>query len=211
VKTDQLIDVLARGVEPAERPRWRRRLALTLLAGLAVAVLLVVIGFGIRPDIGVARMPVMMKAMFSAAAAAAMLPLAARLMRPGRPLGWRIAAIVVFVGVCALATLVALMGEMPERRLEMWLGGGFPWCLVLVPILAAPTAAGLLWLMRSFAPTQLTLTGAGIGALSGGIGAMAYSMACPVDSVAFVTTWYVLAIALCAAVGAVIGAKLLRW
>jgi hypothetical protein len=211
MKTEHLIDMLARGVEPAERPRWARRLALTLLAGLAISVGLVVVGFGVRADIGAARMPIMMKAMFSAAAAAAMLPLAVRLMRPGRPLGWRVGAILVFVGVCAFATWVALMGEAPERRLDAWLGGGFPWCLVLVPLLAAPSAALLVWLMRAFAPTQLTLTGAAIGALSGGVGAMAYSMYCPIDSVAFVTTWYVVAIALCAALGAVIGSRLLRW
>jgi hypothetical protein len=211
VKTDQLIDMLAQGVAPAERPHWARRLALTLAVGLAAAMLLMAIGFGVRPDIGVAWLSVMMKALFAAAAAAAVLPLAARLMRPGRPLGWRIGAVVVFVGVCALAAMIALMGEPPERRLQAWMGGGFPWCVVIVPILAAPTAAGLLWLMRSFAPTRLTLAGAAIGALSGGLGAMAYAMYCPVDSVAFVTTWYVVAIALCAALGAVIGARILRW
>lgn len=211
MKTDQLIDLLAKNVEPAERPHWARRMALTIVVGLIAAVLIVAIGIGVRPDIGVARMPVMLKAMFSAAAAAALLPLAVQLMKPGRPLGWRIGAVLVFLGVCALATIVALMGEAPEERMQAWMGGGFPWCVVVVPILAAPTAAGLLWLMRSFAPTRLTLAGAAIGALSGGVGAMAYAMYCPVDSVAFVTTWYVVAIALCAALGAVVGARLLRW
>lgn len=211
MKTDQLIDLLAKNVEPAERPRWARRMALTIVVGLGVAVLVVALWIGIRPDIGEARMPVMLKAMFSAAAAAAMLPMAVRLMKPGRPLGWRIGAVFLFLGVCVLATVIALMGEAPEERMRAWMGGGFPWCIVIVPILAAPTAAGLLWLMRAFAPTRLTLAGAAIGALSGGIGAMAYAMYCPVDSVAFVTTWYVVAIALCAAIGAVIGARLLRW
>ena len=211
MKTDHLIDMLARGVEPAERPRWVRRFVLTLVVGLAAAVLIVAIGIGVRPDLGAARMPVMMKAMFSAAVAAALLPLTVQLMKPGRPLGWRIGAVLVFLGVCAIATIVALMGEAPEDRMQAWMGGGFPWCVVIVPILAAPTAAGLLWLMRSFAPTRLTLAGAAIGALSGGIGAMAYAMYCPVDSMPFVTTWYVVAIALCAALGAVIGARLLRW
>jgi hypothetical protein len=186
-------------------------LTLTLAVGLAATLLLTVVWLGVRPDIGAARMPIMMKAIFSAAAAATILPLAVRLMRPGRPLAWRIGAVAVFVGVAAVATIVALMGEVPERRMEAWLGGGFPWCLVVVPILAAPTAALLAWLMRSFAPTRLTLTGAAIGALSGGVGAMAYSMYCPIDSVAFVTTWYVVAIALCAALGAVLGARILRW
>jgi len=211
VKTDHLIDMLARGVEPAERPRWARRLALTLVVGLAAAAVIVALWIGVRPDLGSARMPVMMKAMFSAAAAAMMLPLAVQLMKPGRPLGWRLGAVGVFLGVCVVATIVALMGKAPEERIAAWMGGAFPWCVVIVPILAAPTAAGLLWLMRSFAPTRLTLAGAAIGALSGGVGAMAYAMYCPVDSVAFVTTWYVVAIALCAAIGAVIGARILRW
>jgi hypothetical protein len=211
VKTEQLIDALARGVEPAEKPRWRRNLAVTLLVGLVVGVLLVVIGLEVRPDIGAARMPVMMKAAFAALCAAVVLPLAVQLMKPGRPLGWRIGAVLLFAAVCAVATIIALMGEMPERRLQAWLGGSFPWCLVLIPILAAPTAAMLVWFMRAFAPTRLTLTGAAIGALSGGVGAMAYAMYCPTDSVAFVTTWYALAIAVCAAIGALLGAKLLRW
>ncbi|MGE0741250.1 MAG: NrsF family protein [Hyphomonadaceae bacterium] len=211
MKTDELIDLLARNVEPAERPRWRRRMALTLLAGLAVAVALVAIGLGVRPDIGAARMPIMMKALFSAFAAAVMLPLAARLMQPGKPLGWRIGAILVFVAACAVACAVALMGEAPGERMRALTGGTFPWCVVFIPILAVPTAAGLVWLMRAFAPTRLTLTGAAIGALSGGVGAMAYAMYCSVDSVAFVTLWYVLGIALSAAIGALVGSRLLRW
>jgi len=213
VKTENLIDLLSRGVEPAERPRWRRKLALTLLAGLVVAVLLVAIGLGVRPDIGTARMPIMMKSMFSALCAALALPLVLQLMRPGRALGWRIGAVLLFLAVCVGVVFVSLMGEMPDQRMAAWMGGDgkFPWCIVLIPILAAPTAALLTWFMRAFTPTRLTLTGAAIGALSGGIAAMAYAMYCPTDSMAFVTTWYVVAIALCAAVGALLGSKLLRW
>jgi hypothetical protein len=211
VKTDQLIDLLARGVEPAARPRWLRRLAITLGVGLVVAAAMTAIGLGVRPDIGVARMPVMAKAMFSALAAAVALPVVVRLMRPGRPLGWRLAAVGAFLGLCAIVAVVALMGEAPERRMQAWMGGAFPWCIVFIPLLAAPCAALLLWLMRAFAPTRLTLAGAAIGALSGGVGAMAYAMYCPMDSVAFVTTWYTLGIAFSAAIGAALGAWLLRW
>lgn len=211
MKTDQLIDALARGAGPAERPRWGQHMAMTIAVGLVVAIVLVAIGMGVRPDIGTARMPVMMKAMFSAFAAAVMLPVAVRLMRPGRPLGWRIGAVFLFVGICVVATVVALMGEEPGDRMHAWMGGAFPWCIVLIPLFAAPTAAGILWLMRSFAPTRLTMAGAAIGGFSGGVGAIAYAMYCPVDSVAFVTTWYVVAIAICAALGAVIGARVLRW
>lgn len=211
MKTDDLIHMLARGVEPAERQSYLGKLALTLAAGLAIALIVTALVFGMRPDIGVATMPVLMKAGFSALAAAVVLPLAVRLMRPGKPLGWRIVAVLLFVGVSLAAALIALAGMPSEQRMQAWMGGGFPWCLVLIPVLAAPTAAGLVWLLRAFAPTRLTLSGAAIGAISGGVGAMAYAMYCPVDSIAFVTTWYVAAIALCAALGALIGGKLLRW
>jgi len=211
VKTDDLIDALARGAGPAERTQIRRKLAITLLTGLVVAALLVAIWLGVRPDIGAARMPIMWKAIFSAAAAAVVLPLTVQLMRPGRPLGWRIGAVVLFVALCALATWIALMGEMPERRWEAWMGGAMPWCVVLIPVLAAPAAVLLTLLMRAFAPTRLTLAGAAIGALSGGVGAMAYAMYCPVDSVAFVTTWYALGIAVSAALGALVVSRFLRW
>lgn len=210
MKTGRLIELLARGAGP-QRQDHTRRLALTLACGLGLALALITVGPGVREDFMEARMPVMWKTLFSAAAAAAMLPLAARLMRPGRPLAWRIGAGLAFVGIAALATVIALIGEAPEQRMQAWLGGGFPWCVVLVPLLAAPTAALLVWLARSCAPTRLTLTGAAIGALSGGVGAMAYSMYCPIDSIAFVTTWYVISIALCAAFGALAGARLLRW
>jgi hypothetical protein len=103
------------------------------------------------------------------------------------------------------------MGEMPENRMQAWTGGAFPWCLVLIPLLATPTAALLVWTLRAFAPTRLTLMGAAVGGLSGGVGAMAYAMYCPVDSVAFVVTWYSLGIAIAAALGALIGPRLLRW
>ena len=212
MKTNDLIDALARGVEPAKPASTRRDLTVTLIVGLIAAIILVVIGLEVRPDIGVARMPVMMKAMFSALAAAVMLPLVVQLMKPGRPLAWRIGAVIAFFALCALATIISLAGEMPERRFDALMGGAaFPWCVVLIPVLATPTAALLLWLMRSFAPTRLTLLGAAIGAISGGIGAMAYAMYCPTDSVAFVATWYALGIAVSAALGAVIGARLLRW
>lgn len=211
MRTEHLIEFLVRGGEPAPRTAHLRRLAVTLVCGLALAVALIVFGPGVREDFMDHRMPVMWKSLFSAAAAAAALPLTVRLMRPGRPLEWRIAAVLAFAGLAALTAFIALMGEAPEQRMQAWLGGEFPWCIVLVPLLAAPTAALLVALMRVFAPTRLTLTGAAIGAAAGGIGAMAYSMFCPVDSIAFVTTWYVVAIGFCAALGAILGTRLLRW
>jgi hypothetical protein len=211
VKTEDLIATLARGEAKAGPARPRLMLMLCVLAGLAIAALLIIVGLGVRPDIRNAVLPVMAKAGFAAMGAGAVLPLAARLMRPGRPLGWRVAAVFVFVAASILATIIALMHEPAAKRMGAWMGDGFPWCLVVIPLVATPAAALLVWLARGFAPTRITLTGAAIGGLSGGLGAMAYAMYCPVDSVAFVTTWYGVAIAFCAAMGALVASRFLRW
>jgi hypothetical protein len=49
------------------------------------------------------------------------------------------------------------------------------------------------------------------GVLSGAMAAMAYALTCPVDSAAFVATWYPLAIAACGGLGALAGKFALRW
>lgn len=211
MKTEDLIEALARGDDaPAKSKTWRR-LAFALTVGLLLGVGLLLTFFGMRPDIGAARMMVMMKAGFAAMAAGVSLPLLMRLSRPGRGTGWRIAAILGFLALCAVVTAIALMGGDPSTRMKAWMGGTFPWCIVIIPLLAAPTAALLGWLVRDLAPTRLTMTGAALGAVSGGVGAMVYAMYCPVDSVPFVVTWYAVAIALCAVIGSVLGARLLRW
>lgn len=211
MKTEDLIDALARGAEPPPPRRVWPRLMIALAVGFVIACCLVGTLLGMRPDIGAARMPVMMKAGFAAFAAAVTLPLLMRLARPGRATGWRIAAIAGFVLVCAGVVFVGLMGRDPSVRMAAWMGGAFPWCIVTIPLLAVPTAALLGWLVRDLAPTRLAMTGAALGAVSGGIGAMAYAMYCPVDSMPFVVTWYAVAIAFCAVIGAVLGARFLRW
>jgi hypothetical protein len=212
MKTDELIEALARDPAAPAGASRTTRLAVALATGLALALAVVALGPGLREDIaGAGRMPAMMKAGFAAAAASVALPLLMRLARPGAPLGWRLVAVGGFFALAALITLVALMGGDPGERFALWMGGAFPWCVVTIPLLAAPTAALLAWVLRDFAPTRLAMSGAALGAVSGGVGAMAYAMYCPVDSAAFVATWYALAIALCAAIGAVLGSRLLRW
>jgi hypothetical protein len=74
-----------------------------------------------------------------------------------------------------------------------------------------PTAVLLLWVLKDAAPTRLMLAGASVGALSGGIGAIIYAMICSLDSIAFVTIWYVAGIGISSALGAWLGAKVLHW
>jgi hypothetical protein len=211
MNTDDLIDALSRNPAPAEPPRHGERVGMALAAGGVIALAFLLLSFGVRPDL-MDKLPVVAaKAGFSAALAGFAALLAARLARPGRPTGWRAWALAAaLVASLAVAGLMLTQTD-PSTRLAAWTGGGFPWCLVIIPALAAPFAAGLMAVMRAMAPTRLELSGAAIGGVAGGMGAMVYALYCPVDSVAFVTTWYALAIALCAAAGAFLGQRFLRW
>ncbi|MGE3991618.1 NrsF family protein [Pseudorhodoplanes sp.] len=69
----------------------------------------------------------------------------------------------------------------------------------------------LLLAARQAAPTDLAGTGALLGLVSGGIGAVAYALHCADDSVSFIAVWYGGAILFCAIAGALAGSRLLRW
>ncbi len=211
MNTNDLIDALSRDAAPAEPARHGQRAALAIGLGVAAALALLLVTLGVRVDMWMKLPVVAAKAGFSAALASFAALLAFRLARPGRPAGARLWAM---VGVLLLSLAVAgfaLIQTDPAARIAAWTGGAFPYCLVIIPALALPIAVGLVWVMRAMAPTRLELAGGAVGALAGGLGAMVYALYCPVDSAAFVATWYALAIALCAAVGALAGQRFLRW
>jgi hypothetical protein len=211
MNTDDLIETLARRIEPAPPAKKRTRFAVAAVAGLGLGGALLMSALGVRPDIGAALAPVLLKAGFAAAFALAGLALAVRLAAPGRGAGRLAGLFGALFGIAAIAAVAALLIAPAGERMAAWTGGRFPWCLVLIPILGAPAAAVMTWIMRDLAPTRLAPAGAAIGAAAGGIGAMAYAMYCPVDQVAFVATWYALAIALSAAVGAVVISRFIKW
>lgn len=213
--TDDLISALARAPEPVKPKALHLRLGLAIIGGLILGLIGVKLTLGFRPDIGVAAPIVALKAGMSALIATfaggwaitMAKPLAAgsgQIKRSGGPL-------VTLVCAALAIGAITLFTTSPAQRFEAFTGGGFPWCIIIIPLAGLPTAALLLWAMKDAAPTRLAVAGASIGALSGGIGAMVYAMLCPVDSVAFVTIWYVVGIGIAAALGALVGVKLLRW
>lgn len=213
--TDELIATLARAPEPARPSRFTLRIAITLVAGLILGLVILKFTLGFRPDIGVAAPVVALKAGLSALIATFAGGLAMTLARPikvGSEQIKRAAAPLVTLAFASLAIgAITLFTTDTGHRFAAFTGGGFPWCIVLIPLFGLPTAALLMWTFRDAAPTRLALAGASIGALSGGIGAVVYAMFCPIDSVAFVTIWYVVGIGVASALGAWVGVKLLRW
>jgi hypothetical protein len=213
--TDELIATLSRAPEPAKPARFQVRIALALAGGLVLGLILLKVTLGMRPDIGVAAPVVALKAGLSALIATFAGGLAMNLARPqvaGSGEAKRAAGPLVTLAFACLAIgAITLFTTSAGQRFVAFTGGGFPWCIFLIPLLGLPTAALLMWVLKDAAPTRLALAGASVGALSGGVGAMVYAMFCPIDSVAFVTIWYVAGIGVASALGALVGVKLLRW
>lgn len=211
MKTDALIAALAQDIQPVRlTPIWWRFAAASLV-GAALAGLVVWVVFGVREHLSDAMFAVLTKSAYGLVAVAIAAPLAYALSQPNtRIRAWIAPAIVLIVASLLVAGFVVAMAP-TEQRLSVWLAGGFPECLRRIPMLATPVAVALVFVTRGLTPTRLTLAGAAVGGLAGAIAAVAYSWFCPVDSVAYVATWYLAAILLCAGLGAVFGRWLLRW
>ena len=210
MKTDDLIEALAAGIEPV-RPA---RLSPWLIGGaLAAAMTAVVVMLGILPDLAeVVQGPAFWaKTAYTGSLAVASLWLVTRLGRPGVPpglAGWSVAGI---VGLAGLAGATELLLLPPEARMDDWLG--FTWKVCALNILAVSAfAAPLIFLAaRRLASTRPMHAGAASGLLTGAVAATAYGLHCPEATAAFVATWYTLGIFAAAGLGAVIGRYALRW
>ena len=84
-------------------------------------------------------------------------------------------------------------------------------CVSSIVFLSLPAMILTFGVMRKGAPTQPLFAGAVIGMLSASVGAMAYTLACKNDGMAFVAIWYTAACAIMAFIGAVVGRRVLRW
>lgn len=210
MKTDDLIEALAAGIEPV----GPARLSPWMVGGaFAVAVTVVVVLLGVLPDLAeVVRGPVFwLKAAYTGALAIAALWLVTRLGQPGAPLGfagWSVAAIVAFAGVVGAIELILLPAE---ARMDDWLGFTWKVCALNILKISAFTAPLIFLAARRLAPTRPMYAGAAAGLLTGAVAATAYGLHCPEATAAFVATWYTLGMTAAAASGAVIGRFALRW
>jgi hypothetical protein len=212
MKTNDLIAALAadtRSVsEPIGRTMW-----LAAAAGAAVAMIYFLIDVGLRPDLAtaVATPRFIFKYVFTLTLLVSAMGLLLHLARPGTmPLGWLMALVAapVLLALAAMAELFVLPASEWMQRL---VGTNALFCLVLIPSLSAAPLVALILALRQGAPTHPVLAGATAGLVSAAIGATLYASHCRDDSPLFLAVWYVIAVAIMTAVGALLGARLLRW
>ena len=210
--TADLIAALAAGASPTPPIPVARRIAAAGLLGAALALVLLIAWLGLRPLGEAARTgSFWMKAGYTLILSLAGLMAVRRLARPGDSLGR--APLIVAAAIAGMAVLAAIeIARAPSADLgALWLGHTWQSCSLHIVALAAPVYLGVAWALRRLAPTRLAMAGAAAGLLAGAVGATVYGLYCDETAAAFVFTWYTLGVAACAAIGALVGTRLLRW
>jgi hypothetical protein len=210
--TDRLIRTLA--ADNAHRERSVGLvLALALLTAAPFSLAMFLMELGVRPDVMTAmRNPFFdLKFLVTLALALPAIAIAIHLSRPeASTRGW---AWLLLIPVGLLGIGIAGEMMMPQRlpMMTRLVGSNSRTCLMAIPLLSLPLLAGALFAMRHGAPTRPAVAGAFAGLVSAGLAATLYASHCTDDSPLFVATWYTLAAALVTAIGALAGAKVLRF
>ncbi|RAI44807.1 NrsF family protein [Rhodoplanes roseus] len=213
MKTDDLIAMLSTHVEPVDRNKVTRSIAIAVAFGAAAAVAVVAVGFGVRSDLGEDGSFVFLaaKLVFSLGIVALSSMYLTRLARPGGERKTSLLIVVLpFIAIMAMAAGALSMAPWSHWDDEV-MGQQWVECLISIPLIAVVPFAVTMWAVRQQMPTDLRKAGALAGLVAGGLSATGYALHCMDDSVPFVAIWYGATIALCAAAGALLGPKLLRW
>lgn len=211
MKTDDLIRRLA--ADPRPSPPVIRGVLAFFGPALGVVLVLLVLGWGLRADLGVSladpvtALKPLLPALVALAAIAGALGLA-------RPDGRAILPAVLLLGLAGTAIgLVAWnLAQVPA---EGWgpaiRGRTLLACLLSIPTLAILPTLALLLALRRGASLAPAWSGALAGLTGGAAAAALYALHCDEDAPLFFVTWYGVAILMMAALGAMLGRRLLRW
>ncbi len=213
METDQLIRTLAADNAHRARPVGSV-LALALLLAAPVSIVIFLTELGVRPDVMTAmRNPFFdLKFVVTLALAISAIAISLHLSRPEASLrGWAwLLLIPIGLLVAGMAGEMMMMPQRPPMMTRMM--GRNAWtCLTSIPLMALPLLAAALLGLRHGAPTRPAVAGALAGLLSAGLAATLYASHCTDDSPMFVATWYTIAAALVAAIGALAGPRVLRF
>jgi hypothetical protein len=209
--TAKLIEALKAdaGRQPAPMARvW------TIAAVVAIVIAAVVFfsALGMRPDFDAAAET--MRFQFKFVVTLALLVTAGAalfaLARPGAGT-WRMWLLLLAPALVITAAIVEMMVMPADTMRARWMGTNSMVCLSFIPLIGLGPLAAFLVGLRHGAPTRPALAGAVAGLVAGGLAATLYAAHCIDDSPMFVATWYTLAIAILAVLGAIGGRLFARW
>ncbi len=210
--TNELVEAL---VADARQPAASISSAWWGAVGLAIALAAAVFfaTLGPRADIATAAETprFLFKFVFAVTLAASAFGCARALSRPGET--WRKAMpyLAAAPALIAMAVVAELLLLPPDTWAAKLIGTNSMVCLTFIPLIGIGPLVIFLLALRHGAPTRPAFAGAVAGLLAGGIAATFYAAQCTDDSPLFVATWYTIAIAGLALVGAVGASRIARW
>ena len=214
MKTQDLIAVLASHPAPVQPAQSMRMLWWAGAGGVLLTWLLMLATLGLNPVLGASASNEAMfwvKLGFVVATALAGFAVMLRVAQPGRTVGrlrWLLGAPAAALWLIAFAVLLAAA---PSERGALVFGATSILCPWLIAALSLPSFVLLLLALRSLAPTHLHAAGAAAGLLAGALGASVYQFHCPELAAPFLGLWYVIGMLIPAALGALVGPRVLRW
>lgn len=209
---DKMIDRLVEDLTPVKPLKIRNGLALTLAIAAAFAAAVAMIA-GIRDDImmGVPHPMFFLRggALLLLGVTSSYAVIAMSQPAVGNSFKgwiWALFAALLFPITAAVMAMMAAPDNIailvPRYGVE---------CLAISMLVGTGIAASqVLWLRRG-APVALERAGWLVGMSSGALGAAAYSLHCPFNSIFYVGLWYSLAVTLCAILGRLVVPHLIRW
>lgn len=210
--TDRLIQALTADNDTRSKPvGWMLAAALALAVPISTAMFMMKLG--VRADLSAAmHNPFFeLKFVFVGALLIAAVAIVLRLARPGAPLERARWLLTIPLGVLGIGIVTDLMIPQQSTWSARLMGSNMKVCMTAIPVLSAPILVASLIALRHGAATRPALAGAFAGLVSASIAATLYAAHCFDDSPLFVATWYSLAIGLVTAVGALIGARVLKF
>jgi hypothetical protein len=213
VRTDDLIGMLATGSSAVDGRAIQRRYSAAVGWGAFGATLLMATLLGVREDLWAAmRLPMFwVKLAFPMSLAVAALIALPRLSRPGARLERLPVALAAPILTMWLIAVVSLLAADAGERHGLVFGDTWLACLASITFLSLPLSVGLGWALGAGAPTRPALAGAIAGLAAGAVAAAIYALHCTELAAPFIGIWYLLGMLIPAGVGALAGARFLRW
>jgi hypothetical protein len=210
--TNELIKTLASHSKGTVTPLstvWLRAVGISI----AIAALVFFALLGLRPDISTAlETPrFLFKFLVTVALAVSAFFCVRALSRPGENRRNAILGLAIAPALIAMAVGAELFVLPSDAWTATMIGQNSVACLTYVTTIGLGPLAVFLWTLRYGAPVNPAWAGSAAGLLAGGIAASFYAAHCTDDSPLFVATWYTIAVAILAALGAAAAGRLARW
>ncbi|MEO5759078.1 MAG: NrsF family protein [Mesorhizobium sp.] len=212
MRTDDLIKALDADTRSKAMPLQS---AWWIAAGAAavIAAIVFMMTIGPRPDFMAAAhtMRFLAKFLFTLVLAVSAFALIRALSTPGASTGRAMAGMIAAPLLVIVAVVLELFAVPSADWGTKMVGTNMMICMAFIPLIGIGPLAVFLWMLRYGAPTRPVLAGAVAGLLAGGLAATFYAAHCFDDSPLFVATWYTIAIAALAGLGALGGRLFVRW